>query len=254
MTPNTLKGFIAVITVLVLGTSAFSFTQPSAPASLVSKAQFDPLPEPVQTRVAQASSPREEAVQIINLTFNNELLSDVLQRIAEKTNISFRITSGLLSQRISARIQASSWEEGVQELLKDMNQLSVWDENSQLTHVVILGGKNFASNPEQTAPSIQGRRVSSRRASRANGDNQTFLGSTVAQADNRGKPSEANLRKLLRIQPGKELPGELFNDPELNQFLQANRIQSPKDWKKFHKARTVRKSVRRELRQILAKK
>jgi hypothetical protein len=254
VTQKHLKVLITVITVLVLDGSAFSSTKTLSPASLVPKEQRVVSPEPLPIRVALASPPSSssgDAVQEINLAINNEPLSDVLQRIAEETNISFRGTSALLAQRISARIHASNWEEGVKQLLKDMDQISVWDENSELSHVIILGGKSFVSKPENAIASASGRQASFRRARRVNRENQAFPGPVVG-ASNRGKPSESSLRKLLRIQPGTELPQELFNDPGLNQFLKDNRITSPKDWKKFHKARTARKSVRRELRQILA--
>lgn len=254
---NTLKGLFVIIPVFVLGNPAFSFTKlfPSPSASLVSKpplgflekkkVYFTSPREPIQTLVDLKNDSEADASLKVNLMINNEPLLDVLQRIAEETNISFRVPSDLFSKRISANIHVSNWGEGVNELLKDMNRLSVWDKNSNLTQVIILGRKSSTNAP--------GRETSSISASKANFQHRAPTALTVASAQLREKPSESNLRKLLHLQPGTPLPEELFNTPDVNQFLKANGIQSPNDWKEFHKARVVHKSIRRELRQILVK-
>jgi hypothetical protein len=242
---NILKGFFVIIPVFVLGEPAFSLTK-LFPPPVVPKAQFAVHRESLKTIVALTSTSETDAVHKINIMINNEPLVDVLQRIAEETNISFRVPSDLFSKRISASIHVSNWDEGVNELLKNMSRLSVWDKNSHLTQVSILS--------ERSSSNIQNEKASSRGLPKANSKNRASFGSTEASLQHLDQPSESNLKKLLHIHPGGTLPGELFNDPDVNQFLKSNGIQSPKDWKEFHKARIVHKAVRKQLRQILAKK
>lgn len=242
---NILKGFFVLIPVFVLGEPAFSLTKLFPPPA-VPNAKFAVHGESLKTILELTSTYKTEALHKINIMINNEPLVDVLQKIAEETNISFRVPSYLFSKRITASIQASNWEEGVNELLKDMNRLSVWDKNSHLTQVAILSERNSSN--------VQNQRPSSMGLSKANLQHQAPFSHTVASSQHLDQPSESNLKKLLHIHPGGTLPGELFNDPDVNQFLKSNGIQSPKDWKEFHKARIVHKAVRKQLRQILAKK
>jgi hypothetical protein len=252
VTRKILRVLVVVIT-YIFGGPAFSFAKPSpaSSASVVPEARTAENRKILKALLVLSSPSESDTGKKINLLINNEPLSDVLQHIAEKTNISFRITADLHSTRIIANIHASNWEEGLNELLKDMNRLSVWDKNSRLTHVIILGGKNLTSNPTSSGAS---RQTSFTSVPQANKVRQTSIALPGDSAQNSEIPSESNLKKLLRIQPGNSLPENLFNNPEVNQFLKDNGIQSPNDWKEFHIARNVRKSVRRELRQILAEK
>ena len=241
----TLTGLVATITVFVLTCPTFSFSKPP-PSPSAPEAQFAVHRESLQVVVALTSASETNVVQKINLITKNEPLLDVLQRIAEETNISFRVPSDLLSKRISASIHVSTWEEGLNELLKGMNRLSVWDKNSHLTHVVILGGKDSTGELRRQSSSMS--------VSKTNLQHQAPIALTVASVQNSDKPSESNIKKLLRIQPGTSLPTALFNNTDINQYLKDNGIYSPKDWKVFNKARKVRKSLHRELRQILTQK
>lgn len=239
-----LKRLVLLITVIVLGYPAFSFSKLPLPTE-APKAHIPVHREPLKNTFALTSTSETDTVHNINLIVNDEPLVDVLQRIAEETNISFRVPSDLFSKKISASIHTSNWENGVNLLLKDMNRLSVWDKNSHLTQVSILS--------ERSSSNFQNEQTASRGFSKTNSKSQASLDPTVASSQNLDQPSESNLKKLLHIQPGGTLPGELFNDPNVNQFLNSNGIQSPKDWKEFHKARIVHKAVRKQLRQILVK-
>ena len=64
----------------------------------------------------------------IILNVENSFLADVLQQVANETNIQFNIGSQLTSHRITVNIQGRNWNSVIETLLKDFSKVTVWNE------------------------------------------------------------------------------------------------------------------------------
>ena len=74
----------------------------------------------------------------IILKVENSYLADVLQQVANETNIQFNIGSQLTSHRITVNIRGPNWNSVIETLLKDFSRVTVWNEKSEGMKEVLL--------------------------------------------------------------------------------------------------------------------
>ncbi len=118
---------------LLVSATAFSFSQffssddtPKASTLEKGKEQVSPKPSIISSH---------EGVTIM---VAEEILEDVLQEVANKSNIRFQVANKLVDSKITADVRAPDWATGVQELLKGNSTISLWDANSNVTDVVVM--------------------------------------------------------------------------------------------------------------------
>ena len=127
------KRLMFVVPMLLVSATAFSFSQffsgddtrkPTAPRE---------INKPVSTKPSIISS--QEGVSIV---VTEGILGDVLQEVANETDIRFQVSNKLVGNRITADVRAPDWATGVQELLKGNSTISLWDADSNVTDVVVM--------------------------------------------------------------------------------------------------------------------
>lgn len=68
----------------------------------------------------------------------NGVLGEVLQEVANKTDIRFQVANKLVDDKITADVRADDWDTGVQQLLKNKSTISLWDADSNVIDVVVM--------------------------------------------------------------------------------------------------------------------
>ena len=171
----------------------------------------------------------------IIISVENSFLADVLQQVANETNIQFNIGSKLISHRITVNIQGPDWNSAINTLLKDFSKVTVWNEKSEgMKEILLLGKNNWAPQEEFESGSY---------------DNRTL------REENRSPGiSVSQLKRLVKIPLGNSLPPGLFADQEIRRYLKLKGIQSPEEWKQPKKARTALHLAKRELTRLLYEK
>ena len=74
----------------------------------------------------------------VSITVTEGVLEDVLQAVANETDIRFQVSNRLVGNRITADVRAPDWGTGVQQLLKGNSTVSLWDADSNMTDVVVM--------------------------------------------------------------------------------------------------------------------
>lgn len=233
------KGIVFCASLLLLNDTAYGFSQmisisPEKPSQNLNSSKG---------KVFSGSNPSLASLIHIGPTetgiiiqVKNGLLVDVLQQIANHTNIQFRIADQLRSERIDVNIQAPSWDSGIEGLLKDFSKVTVWDKYSKMENVLLLEANKWEP-PAGPATNVHDNRVAGYR--KAEGEKP-----------NSG-PSISNLKQLLQVQPGHSIPPRLFADQEIRRYLKSKGIHSPNDWKQIKKGSVVRQMAKRELIKLL---
>ena len=126
-----------VLPMLLISTTAFSFSQ------------FSPSEDthkPVVTGKNKKTVPIKPSIKVskegVSIVVNNGVLGEVLQDVANETDIRFRVSNKLARERITADVRAEDWDSGVQKLLKGNSTISLWDTDSKLTEVVVMESNN----------------------------------------------------------------------------------------------------------------
>ncbi|MFQ5449946.1 MAG: hypothetical protein ACE5E9_04920 [Nitrospinaceae bacterium] len=247
-----IKGLMIATVVLVMTGPAFSFTQffsskPEKPVSL------PPLPVMEEKNIPMVIGSSDKGVRI---NVSNGYLVDVLQKVADETNVSFRVADSLLTRKITANIREADWEAGVHELLKDVSTVALWDKNSRLRDVVLLNTSGFAAPAGRKGTDKAGRPANQTAPASmprpGNAGTAADASQKIARAAPEADLSIFKIKRLLQIQPGTVLPRDLFEDPDLKPFFDSGGIRSPEDWKEFNKARKARVAARGELRKKLS--
>lgn len=164
----------------------------------------------------------------------NGRLGDVLQKVANQTDIQFSIPNHLSSVKINSDIQASDWESGIKAILKDFSHVMVWNKNFGMKKVMLLG-KNEWNPDENFDPATEG----------------VPLGEMSRPAP---KLSLSKLKRLIQTPPGKPFPSNLFADRQIRRYLELKGIHSPDEWEKPGKVRTVLHMAKKELNRLLSAK
>jgi hypothetical protein len=71
----------------------------------------------------------------VTIEVKDGYLVDVLQGVADESDIRFRVSDSLVNEKINADVRAPDWDSGVPRLLKGASTVALWDENSQLKKV-----------------------------------------------------------------------------------------------------------------------
>jgi hypothetical protein len=140
------KKVVFVVPMLLVSATAFSFSQ-FFPSDHTSKAtSYKKTHKAVSTKPSVRNSP--EGISII---VTEGVLGNVLQVVANQTDIRFRVANKLVNNRITADVRAPDWSTGIQKLLKSNSTISLWDENSNITNVVVMkshkGKEQFSKTP-----------------------------------------------------------------------------------------------------------
>jgi hypothetical protein len=171
----------------------------------------------------------------ILIRVENGRLGDVLQKIANQTDIQFSIPNHLASHTINMHIRASDWETGIKTILQGFSHIMVWNGNFGMKEVLLLG-KNDGKPYEDFDSASEG--------------------ALSEERDRHPSPtlSPSKLRRLIQSPPGKAFPSSLFADREIRRYLQLKGIHSPDEWKQSGKVRTVLHMAKRELNRLLTKR
>lgn len=172
----------------------------------------------------------------IILTVENSFLADVLQQVANNTNIQFNVGSRLTLHRISVKIQGPNWNSVVETLLKDFSRVTVWNKKSNSMKEVLLLGKNNWAPPLEEF------------------ETTSFKNQTTGRKNRSQGLSISKLKRLVRIPQGHSIPDNLFADLEIRRYLELKGVQSPEEWKQPKKVRIVRHMAKRELTRLLFEK
>ncbi|GJL78481.1 MAG: hypothetical protein NPINA01_14700 [Nitrospinaceae bacterium] len=231
-----IKGSVLGVSLLLLSDTAHG----------ISKAPSAPSEEPLQIsdfRKSGLSSEKNSAsassIHIgptatgIRIYVNNGLLVDVLQQVANYTDIQFRLANALNSKRINVNIQARDWESGVERLLKDFSKVTVWDKHARMDNILLLGMNHW--EPEEALQT------------------NTHSHSSEVPQKAQGKPGLpiSKLKQLVQVKPGQSIPPDLFADEEVQRYLKLKGIRSSSDWKQIKKGRVVHHLAKRELVRLL---
>lgn len=140
------KKLMFVVPMLLVSATAFSFSQffPSDNTSKLTSSRT--TNKAVLTMPSIISSPEG-----ISIVVTKGALGNVLQEVANQTDIRFQVANELMSHRITADVLAPDWTTGVQKLLKNNSTISLWDTNSNIMNVVIMQShkrqEQFSSTP-----------------------------------------------------------------------------------------------------------
>jgi len=171
----------------------------------------------------------------IILNVENSYLADVLQQVADETNIQFNIGSQLTSHRITVYIQGPNWNSVIETLLKDFSRVTVWNEKSEgMKEVLLLGKNNW--NPEEEF------------------ETGSYDNRTLREVNRNPEISVSQLKRLVSVPLGDSLPPSLFADQQIRSYLKLKGIQSPEEWKQPKKARTALHMAKKELTRRLYEK
>ena len=171
----------------------------------------------------------------IILKVENSYLADVLQQVANETNIQFNIGSQLTSHRITVNIRGPNWNSVIETLLKDFSRVTVWNEKSEgMKEVLLLGKNNW--DPKEAF------------------ETGSYDNRTMSEENRSPGISVSQLKRLVRVPLGNSLPPSLFADQEIRRYLKLKGIQSPEEWEQPKKARTALHMAKKELTRLLYEK
>jgi hypothetical protein len=226
-----MKVFLGMIVcVLLFFRTAYSFPQ-AAPSS----------PEAPPTLAVSGPSNNssiliDSTASGITIDVKNGFLIDVLQEVANQTDIRFNIASQLKHQKVNVSIIARDWDSGIESLTKGFSKVTVWDESSDMKEILLLGENHW--NPHiDTATSAS--------------DNLEMSGRATDEGINDSRLSISKLQRLVQVPPGTSLPPGLFADQEIRRYLKLKGIHFPGEWKRPNKARAVLHMAKKELNRLL---
>lgn len=171
----------------------------------------------------------EENDKGITLQVNDASLGEVLLSIENKTSIHFHISPSVLNDPITTNLTAPDWQTAVNKLLEPYGRAELWNTQLELTEIHILSRTDTTRAYTRRPPT----RIE------LNEEDKRFS-STL----HRNK-----LIKLARGSLNKPIPPGLYDDPEIQAFLNNYGIQSRDDMKDTNKARTIRIKARKILRE-----
>ena len=75
--------------------------------------------------------------------------------IQDKTGIQFQMEDEIKEVPITADIRASDWESALDQLLREFSAVKLWDGQSKLSKVHLLGGGKFPSSSHLNAEVVK---------------------------------------------------------------------------------------------------
>jgi hypothetical protein len=229
MKGSIIRGLVLSLSFLLVGFPAPSFAQ----YSLLSKE----IPES-STGTRTKSSTNHTGIDFSNsgvkIDVKNRPMADVLLEISNQTGISFTVPHSLTNQTLTASIQASDWKTGIINLLEDISTVTLWENNWQMSEVILLGNRVeydvFASKPYNS-------QIFSK-----NSKNTAVIPLTKKQ-----------LQKLAKGPFQSPLPSEFLEKSPFRDFLLNQGVETEEDLKLVKKAMRVRKAARLQLRSLKEK-
>ncbi len=163
----------------------------------------------------------------------------LLEKITIPTGIVFYIPENFLEDSISVDLEAETWTQAVQEIIKDYSRVETWGQDQQLAGVYVMETTNL----DGPLPS-----------SFKNNNSARFARGNRAGTDTGIVLSKGQLVKLVRGPFRSAISPKLWEDVKLRKFLQQQGINSPEDLKNLKKAMNIRKAAKIQLRNMRKKK
>lgn len=230
MKGSIIRGLVLSLSILLVSFPALSFAQYSLPSK--------ESPEP-STGIRTKSPTNHTGIDFSNsgvkIDVKNRPLADVLLEISNQTGISFTVAHSLSNHTLTASIQAPDWKTGIVNLLEEISTVTLWENNSRMSEVVLLGNHDgsevFSSKPDSS------------------------VSSSINSQNTRKKTAEIlltrkQLKKLAKGPFRNPLPPELLKTPPFKNFLLNQGVETEEDLKQVKKAMRVRKAARLQLRSL----
>ncbi len=108
---------------------------------------------PIQSLNVASTSNTEivENLEGVRVHFKNQRLHEVLREIQDKTGIQFQMKDEMREVLITADIRASDWESALDRLLREFSLVKLWDSQSNLSRIHLLGVGEFPSSSHAKA-------------------------------------------------------------------------------------------------------
>jgi len=162
-------------------------------------------------------------------------LSQWLQTIENQSGIHFSFPESIHNQILSASIQKPSWEGAVRALLEGYNIIEVWETESRISRVIVIGRK---ADFDGSGPSVH--------------SDATGVASLRARKDPELAKKIGALEKVSMFPTGHNIPSEIFDSPDIRNFLASQDIYSPEDWKNDPlKARVAKRKALQRVRELM---
>jgi hypothetical protein len=133
MNNSWIKRLMFVAPMLLVSATAFSFSQFFPSDNTNKSTSSRKTSKALSTKPSVISSQKS-----VSIVVTKGVLGNVLQEVANQTDIHFQVANKLMSHRITADVRAPDWTTGVQKLLKNSNSISLWDANSNIMNVVVM--------------------------------------------------------------------------------------------------------------------
>ncbi len=164
----------------------------------------------------------EENEKGITVWVNEASLDDVLESITEKAGIQFRSSPWIMNDPITVNLNAPNWPTAVRQLLESYSRVELLNSQQELTQVHILSKSDDTASLKPENP-------------------RTASVSTTASSP---QLNRRQLRKIGKRPFRAPLPPNLFDDPEIRNFLNQYNIHTLEDMKDVKKTRRVRVRAR----------
>ncbi len=172
-------------------------------------------------------------------------LSEVLDRIAEKSGIRFHISGPLQAEPVRIEVQGESWTDLVLTLFEERDAVYLWAGPSRLKQVYMVASpqerESFFPAVARTSPQKKEKRLQ-----------KTYYVPKARRLSDSAL-SESQLKRLLKGKPHEPIPEELFRDRAILKFLNTHGMKSLKDRNNRKLVLKVRRYARRHLKQLMDK-
>lgn len=175
----------------------------------------------------------------ITLQIKNSFLIDVLQEVANQTDIRFDVASQIKSEKVNIHIIVQDWDSGIDSLTKGFSRITVWGGRSEIKEVLLLGKNNWNPQEDSVTSTFDNLETAHRETDEGKKDSTLSI---------------SKLKRLIQIPPGKPFPSNLFQDREIRRYLELKGIRFPGEWKRPNKARAVLHMAKKELSRLLFEK
>jgi len=226
MKGSIIRGLVLSLSILLVSFPALTFAQYSSPPKESSEPRSENPTEPPTNRMGIDSS--KDGVRI---DVENQPLTYVLMEISRQTGIRFKVTPSLTNQTLTASIQAPDWKTGIETLLEEISTVTLWENNSRMSEVVLLGNNDGSEVFSSKSDSSVNSSINSQ-------NNPGFL------------LTREQLIKLAKGPFRNPLPPEFLKTPPFKNFLLKQGVETEEDLKQVKKAMRVRKAARLQLRSL----
>jgi hypothetical protein len=226
MKGSIIRGLVLSLSILLVSFPAISFAQYSPPSKESSQPQTESRAKSQAKRLGIDSSGTGVRIDV-----ENQPLTDVLMEISRQTGIRFKVASSLTNQTLTTSIQAPDWKTGIETLLEEISTVTLWENNSRMSEIVLLGNND-------------GSEVFSSKS-------DSSVNSSINSQNNPGIPlTKKQLEKLAKGPFGNPLPPEFLEKSPFRDFLLNQGVETEEDLKQVNKAVRVRKAARLQLRSL----